>query len=90
MFSDKALDKINVSQECFDYIEVVFSKEKNALKYFSTISICPLVVPVFVFSSSSLLCFCSLNRPYQDNCTPLSVRSKEIYLAMTDMVTLEC
>lgn len=88
MFFDKELDKISVSQECFDYIEVEFSKEKHALAYFSTIFICPRVVFVFIFSFSSVLCFCSLNRPYQDNCTRLSVKGKEIYLGMTDMVTI--
>lgn len=72
MFFNKALDKISVSQEWFDYTKVEFSKEKK-------ISVCPLVVPVFVFSSSSLLCFCSLNRPYQDNCTHLSVKGKGIW-----------
>lgn len=88
MFFNKALDKISVSQECFDCIKVEFSKEKNALEYFSIFSTCPLVVPVFGFSPSSLLCFCSLNRLYQDNCRHLSVKSKEIYLGMTDMVAV--
>lgn len=87
LFFDKAFDKIGVSQECSDYIEVEFPEEKNALEYFSTISICPLVVPVFVFSSSSHLCFCSLNKPYQANCTSFYLKGKEIFLGMTNMLT---
>lgn len=85
LFFDKAFGKISVSQECFDYIEAEFSKEKNALEYFSTIFACPLVVPVF---GSSLLCFCSLNKLYQASCTCLSVKGKEIHLGMTDMLTI--
>lgn len=87
LFFDKAFGKIRVSKECFYYIEAEFSKEKNALEYFSTIFACPLVVPVFVFSSS-LLCFCSLNKPYQASCTSLSVKGKEIHLGMTDTLTI--